>query len=1088
MRKVIIKYCFFVLLLFVTIQLKSQFYNGMQMDFGKNRVQYKEFVWQFYRQKKFDTYFYVGGKNLAEFATNIADKRISQLESYFGYNFQKRIIFLIYNNLSDFRQSNVGYISSSDQYNIGGTTRIVDNKVFMYYDGDHVRFQKQIYAAIAEVMANEMLYGSDFTAKVTNSTLLTLPEWYYKGLVSYLSDEWNVEIENYVRDGILSKKYEKFNRLSGNDAIYAGHSIWYFISQKYGKQVIPNILYLTRISKNSESGFLYVIGLPMKYLAYEWLNYYDEKYYSDEQKRSFPESNKVLNKTNKTKLYQQLCESPDGKYFAYQTNQIGKVRVYLKTKDEKKGKCIFKFGQRLDQITDYSYPLLAWHPSGKMFSFITEEKGTIRLYFYDIEEKKLDWKEMFNIDKIVDYSFSHDGFNLVLSAVKDGQTDIYVFNNAANTYTKITNDLADDRFPRFINNSNDILFSSNRINDTIGLDNSANFEKATYDVFVYNFKSKSNVLTRITNTPFDNETMPFSVKNNEFLFLSDNNGIINRELAKFDSTINYIDTVTHYRYFTETKPLTNYSRNILEQNVNNNATTYSEILFKNGRYELFNNSIDYSATIDNMLKTSFKKNSIKKEIELDSLQKIKKNINVKIDTIVINNVPNIQLFDTSKIDINNYVFEFQKNKQKGYLPKADSIKSVAKTDTVNSNRFHPMIYLTSFYTNTVVTQIDFGFLSNSYQPFTGGPFYFNPGFNVFFKVGTTDLFEDYKITGGVRFAGNFNSNEYLLSFENLKKRLDKQIVFHRLALNSAMDYALIKTHTHELHYILKYPFNQVTSLKFTSILRNDRSAYLSMDLPSLQHIDVTKTWLGEKIEFIYDNTRNRGLNLYYGTRSKLFFEAYDQIDAKKASLFVTGLDIRHYQKIHRDLIWASRIAASTSFGRQKLIYYLGSVDNWINLSTKTQTFDQSVLIDQTQNYVYQAVATNMRGFTQNIRNGNSFAVLNNELRWPIIKYFMNRPIHSDFFENFQVISFFDIGTAWSGSSPNSDQNAYNKEVIHNGPITIVIDKDRQPIVYGYGFGLRSRLLGYFVRADWAWGIENNTVLPRIFYLSLSLDF
>ena len=278
------------------------------------------------------------------------------------------------------------------------------------------------------------------------------------------------------------------------------------------------------------------------------------------------------------------------------------------------------------------------------------------------------------------------------------------------------------------------------------------------------------------------------------------------------------------------------------------------------------------------------------------------------------------------------------------------------------------------------------------------------------------------------------------------------------------------------------------SLKFTTNLRNDRSAYLSTDLVTLQHKDVIKTWLGEKVEFVYDNTRNRGLNLYYGTRAKLFFEAFDQLDAKKANLFIVGLDIRHYKKIHRDLIWASRIAASTSFGTRKLIYYLGSVDNWINLSTKTQTFDQSVLIDQTQNYVYQAIATNMRGFTQNIRNGNSFAVINNELRWPIVKYFMNRPIHSDFFENFQVITFFDIGTAWSGSSPNSDQNAYNKEIIQNGPITIIIDKDRQPIVYGYGFGLRSRLLGYFVRADWAWGIENNTVLPSIFYLSLSLDF
>jgi hypothetical protein len=36
--------------------------------------------------------------------------------------------------------------------------------------------------------------------------------------------------------------------------------------------------------------------------------------------------------------------------------------------------------------------------------------------------------------------------------------------------------------------------------------------------------------------------------------------------------------------------------------------------------------------------------------------------------------------------------------------------------------------------------------------------------------------------------------------------------------------------------------------------------------------------------------------------------------------------------------------------------------------------------------------------------------------------------------------------------------------------------------------LRSKVLGYFMRADWAWGIDDNQVLPRVFYLSLNMDF
>jgi len=116
------------------------------------------------------------------------------------------------------------------------------------------------------------------------------------------------------------------------------------------------------------------------------------------------------------------------------------------------------------------------------------------------------------------------------------------------------------------------------------------------------------------------------------------------------------------------------------------------------------------------------------------------------------------------------------------------------------------------------------------------------------------------------------------------------------------------------------------------------------------------------------------------------------------------------------------------------------------------------------------------------------AVATAELRWPIFKYFINSPIKSDFIKNFQIIGFSDIGSAWNGLHPYSEENKFNEQVIVQNPLTITIDSNREPIIYGYGFGLRSRLLGYFMRADWAWGVDDGVVLPSVFYFSLSLDF
>jgi hypothetical protein len=52
-----------------------------------------------------------------------------------------------------------------------------------------------------------MLYGGSLTSQVTNATLLTLPDWYLQGLISYLADDWNTSIDNFVRDGIISGRY-----------------------------------------------------------------------------------------------------------------------------------------------------------------------------------------------------------------------------------------------------------------------------------------------------------------------------------------------------------------------------------------------------------------------------------------------------------------------------------------------------------------------------------------------------------------------------------------------------------------------------------------------------------------------------------------------------------------------------------------------------------------------------------------------------------------------------------------------------------------------------------------------------------------
>ena len=167
-----------------------------------------------------------------------------------------------------------------------------------------------------------------------------------------------------------------------------------------------------------------------------------------------------------------------------------------------------------------------------------------------------------------------------------------------------------------------------------------------------------------------------------------------------------------------------------------------------------------------------------------------------------------------------------------------------------------------------------------------------------------------------------------------------------------------------------------------------------------------------------------------------------------------------------------------------MLFLLGGVDNWL-FSDR----NNDIPFPTDGNFAYQTLSTNMRGFRLNIRNGNSFAVLNTELRVPVFRYFSRR-IRSSFFRNFQLIGFFDAGTAWQGLNPFSKENPLNTIFINDplNNIFVKVNYFRDPIVAGYGFGVRSMLFGYFIRLDYAWGIETRVVQDPIFYLSLGMDF
>ena len=1041
--------------------LFAQFYSGHQMDFGKNRVQYSNFFWTYYDFERFDVYFNQDGEAIARFTGEHVAKHLSELESRLDHRLEKDLKLIVYNKYTDFKQSNLGLTTGKTANQPGGETQVRQNKISLFFQGDHKAYIYQLRQQIAWAIIEEIVYGPKLRENLANSSTIDLPDWYIQGLSRYLSEGWTSDKDNKLKVLLEKKRLRNFAFLQGEDALIAGQSFWRFIDQSFQRNIIPDLLILTRLNKNPDKAFLYATGYSLKELLQLWKESEQNKY-ADYPSFMEEEQGKTPLSGNTNSILYHFTQHPKESILAFVENKKGKIRIKLNDFRTGNTQKIYEQGYAIHKRTDLTYPVLCWHPQAPLLAFITEKEGKLVLYYYNFKDETLNSRNFLYFDKVLHMDFSPQGNKLLLTGVKNARSDVYLYDIASGTHEALTNDLADDFETGFIDAKN-IFFTSNRCKDSLNCNSDEDFRIRNRNLFTLNLSSKE--IKQLSFYQHSDLSSP-ETHNENYFYLNNQTGDPAIYKGIIDSSILLVDTAIHYGY---------YLKESLLYRSTDHLEDFSQ---KPGNITVFARSAD-----------GYYRQDVRKSNYSNARTKFQKNL--KQEQLVVNDTSGFWndtlAWETVEnySDINQYVFETEKPYfNRKYPAQIQEIESP-------EDLFPPKeIYQKKFYINQVVNQVDFGFLNTSYQAFSGGAVYFNPGINGLFKLGTKDLMEDYKIMGGFRVAADLSSSEFLVSYENLKPQNDRHYIFHFQNFREDKPDEKRKTTSTELIAIRTFPRSEAAAWQLSIKGRYDRIVSLSTSKKYLQKPNINRYWINLKGSYIFDNSTSIQTNIREGMRLKIFGEAFYQINKLKSDIFILGGDLRYYLPIHKNLIWANRLAGSSSFGHKQLVYYLGGVDNWVNLSPGNPTFIpvDEIPLSRSDRYVFQAVATNMRGFPQNIRNGNNFALFNSELRFPFVSYFNNFPSGSSFWNNLQLVGFFDLGTAWTGLHPWAGNNEYEYETIQNGPISITLELHKEPLVAGYGMGLRAKLLGYFVRLDYAWGIENQKSRPGMFYFSLSLDF
>lgn len=1061
--------------------------QSINTEYGKNRVQYHDDFnnWWMYETENFITYWYGKGRNIAQSVIQLAEYDHDEIQNIIEHRINDKIEIIVYLDISDLKQSNLGsediLVSSHEK------TKIIGSKMFVFFDGNHQNLRKQIRKGIAKVYLNSMFSGTSLQEIVQSNITLSIPEWYADGITSYLSSYWDPLVDDELRDLFLRDggRYQNFDKLTEDHPVIAGHSFWYFMDRTYGKSTISNLLYLSRINRKFESSFLFVLGVSYEELVEEWKAYFEDHYKGEEGAFDSVNDQNELDLSNKKyEPVSHVALSPDGSELLYARNDIGKTRVILRDIESGKEMTLFKTGYKnILQEPDYNYPLVSWHPSGHEVTIVYEHRDKILIRKIDLGTG--DFAEFLvpeNFHRIYSISFYSDK-EYLLSASTDGYSDLYVFDVIGRKSTRLTEDFYNDLDASlvYIDDQQGILFSSNRnsiliekekLDTILPIDN--------FDLYFLPLEDDNKEAFQLTQTPNISERHPRLINNKYIAYLDDATGINNLYAIDLDN----ID-----------KPyaLTNFSRNVIRHDAN--AKQYLYTYYDDGKYKIFLDTIDWSAS-----RAPFEtrhvgnsKPSINQDVgigvlKLDAIKtKEKMEPGYRFQS-EYDDPPNL-----TPIEIETETLYGQQSNPSstGGAQEKEVVEFVSARAIASRHRFK----LVSF-----TTKADNSVLFEGLESYTGeDKELLTAPVGLLFKGVVKDLFEDYSIEGGVRFPTSFNGSEYFFVFDDNRKLIDKRFALYRKAEtnrdnNFMFPVQKIKRTSVLGLYRLKYPFDVYTSVRLTGSLRFDRLFYLHSNELSSNIPAENEKRISLKAEYIFDNTIDKGINIKHGTRYKFYaevinkfnldFESLDQFDASSGFTSVFGFDARHYIPFLKHSVLALRGAGATSFGSERILYYLGGVEGWV-----IPTFNEDINTPPGKEFSYKAIAAHIRGFRHNIRNGTTFLLSNVEARIPIFQYFSRRTVRSTFLRNFQLTAFYDVGTAWHGATPNSDENSFNTAEINQPPVLNVnLKYFRDPLVMGYGAGMRMSLFGYFLRFDYAWGIESRAIQDPKFYFSIGADF
>jgi Tol biopolymer transport system component len=1097
----VFRYLFLIILLGGVTEAWAQF---DQERFGKNRVQHKEFKWYFYTSANFEVYYYDKGGVNAKMAIEFLESEFNKLTQNIGYVAYTKPRIYLYNSPEERLQSNLDL--NVEQYTEEGQTKFTRLVAEVAFKGRMDLFKQDLLFATSKVIVREMLYGASVADAFQANLITNFPDWYVDGIALYLAKGWSREMDDYIRRYLKNTPNPKLHTLTDLEAGLIGQSIWNYISEKYGRRYVSSILNLSRINRSEENSVANTIGVNIKSFLTDWQQFYlkvNEPVYSSF--KTLDSKNSIASTSSRVDgAITDVKFSPDGLHLAYVLNNAGKATVWVRELTSGQEQRIYQGGSKHEELPpNLQAPVIAWRDSATL-AIATFKRGLTTLRQLSLDGSSQDKVFLRNITQILSFDFNESGRNMVLSAISNGKTDLYTL-NVRGQGNRITDNVFDELTPVFLNDST-IIYSSNFLELPDSVMQKApvltNFPEQ-YNLYRIQILKDTTVNTKLTNANSKN-TRPRMLNSNNLVFLSDLSGISNlmkhnignqvsTQISAFDTSIEVFDV-----------------------NSRMNKVAYA---VRNGKEsELF---IDSYTGVDQFTpstpriqlaqaKELNERLAARRILEAKTQQATRAKQEQQAGPELVVPIPSLDTISqkTSSLTTDRLRFETRRGvNTENYTFDTIPTKIQPSTSTVAVNTDGGRTNLLETFRKQNLQKMVSGPRAMETEFFTNhinSRFVVDPlrGFGISLQGKMTDILDNHLFMGGIMTSLDFDSGgDIWFEYEYLKSRLDFRGRYDRKTLRvtdgdfSFQKYVLTKTEAG-----VSYPLTIHSRVYVAPFLAKTQYFNLNEDslilskIPELNQLQVS--YAGGKVEYVYDRTEPMGLYSFTGTKGKVGFQHYQGLNYGDRSFSNLYVDLRNYQKIHKNIVLASKFYFGSFMGSNPQTYLVGGMDNWMfnsfynppaNRPEPSPVRNPNGL--ENSNLLF-ADFVDLRGFDYDEIRGRNALTFSTELRLPLFSYLTRGTITSNFVKNFQLVGFYDIGSAWNDAAPWEKVNDQNTEVINTtgSPFVIVLNNFNNPWLQSYGAGLRTVLMNYYVKFDVARPVRNYKTEDLKFYFTLGYNF